>query len=87
MHAVSKPNGNSLLHRGRRRDRTDRTGERYAIRPGAGYALNDHDERILRAVTDLRLVCVFTPALVGPEKHNEKNSYPLMDDDGGVLKR
>lgn len=63
------------------------TGETHAIRPGTVYALNEHDEHILRAFSDLRLVCVFTPALVGPEKHDENHSYPLLDDDGRVVQR
>lgn len=60
-------------------------GGRYRIEPGTLYALNDHQEHILRAHTDLRLVCVFTPALVGPETHDEFGSYPLLDDDGNVI--
>ncbi|MBI1191434.1 MAG: L-ectoine synthase [Tepidisphaera sp.] len=55
------------------------------ISPGTLYALTDHQEHILRAFDDgLRLVCAFTPALVGPETHDERGSYPLLDDDGSV---
>lgn len=60
-------------------------GGTYEIRPGTLYALNHHQEHILRAKTDLRLVCVFTPPLVGPETHDENGSYPLLDDDGNVI--
>jgi L-ectoine synthase len=63
------------------------TGEKHPVAPGTVYALDKHDEHILRAHTDLRLVCVFTPALVGPEKHDDLHSYPLLDDDGTVIKR
>lgn len=62
------------------------TGERHPIEPGTVYALDEHDEHILRAHSDLRLVCVFTPALVGPETHDEYHSYPLLDDDGNVIR-
>lgn len=62
-----------------------RTGNLHSITPGTLYALNNHDEHILRAHSDLRLVCVFSPALVGPEKHDEYDSYPLLDDDGRVI--
>lgn len=61
------------------------TGERHPIDPGTVYALDQHDEHILRAHSDLRLVCVFTPALVGPETHDEYHSYPLLDDEGNVI--
>lgn len=62
------------------------SGKTHPVRPGTVYALNQHDRHVLRAHTDLRLVCVFTPALVGPETHDEHRSYPLLDDDGRVLR-
>lgn len=62
-------------------------GETYAIRPGTFYALNEQDEHILGAFSDLRLVCVFTPGLLGREKHDENHSYPLLDDDGRIVQR
>jgi len=33
------------------------------------YALDQHDEHWLRAITDMRLICVFLPALKGHESH------------------
>ena len=63
------------------------SGVSHPVMPGTLYALNQHDEHILRAHTDLRLICVFTPALVGPEKHDEYHSYPLLDDDGSVIQQ
>lgn len=63
------------------------TGERYAITPGVVYILDENDEHILRAYEDLRLICVFSPALVGSEIHDTYNSYPLLSDDGEVLRR
>ncbi|RWB93768.1 MULTISPECIES: ectoine synthase [unclassified Mesorhizobium] len=43
--------------------------ETFRITPGCMYALNGHEKHYLRAKTDLRLICVFSPALVGHEKH------------------
>jgi len=58
-----------------------RTGQTFPIGPGTLYALDQHDEHILRALAgDLHLVCVFNPALAGPEKHQADGSYvPSVD--------
>ncbi len=48
----------------------DMNGNRYAIKRGAMYALDKHEAHYLRAFTDLRLVCVFVPPLLGPERHD-----------------
>lgn len=50
--------------------------EVFVIGPGSMYALDKHDRHRLLARTDLKLVCVFTPALVGNETHDESGSYP-----------
>jgi len=55
------------------------TGEVHPIRPGTIYALDRHDLHELRATSELRLVCVFSPALVGPETHDETGCYPLLE--------
>ncbi|MFJ9821059.1 ectoine synthase [Streptomyces sp. NPDC101151] len=46
-------------------------GERYDITPDTMYALDEHDAHTLIAASDhdLRLICVFTPALHGDETH------------------
>jgi L-ectoine synthase len=54
------------------------TGEVVPLEDGTLYCLNDHDRHILRAKTDLRLICVFTPALIGPEIHDEEGAFPLL---------
>lgn len=54
-------------------------GKVYRIGPGTMYALDRHDRHILRAITDLRMVCVFTPPLTGGEVHDEDGSYPLLE--------
>ncbi|MDQ3577756.1 MAG: ectoine synthase [Actinomycetota bacterium] len=47
-------------------------GTSHPLVPGTLYALNDHDPHFLVASPheDLRLVCVFTPALRGDEVHS-----------------
>jgi len=52
-------------------------GKVYSIKPGTMYALNKHDKHYLRAYgEDLRLLCVFNPALTGDETHDREGSYP-----------
>jgi L-ectoine synthase len=57
------------------------TGEVHAIRPGVLYALDGHERHELRAITDLRMMCVFNPPLTGQEVHDEEHSYPLLLDE------
>jgi L-ectoine synthase len=58
------------------------TGEVFPIRDGTIYALDQHDEHVLRADTELRMVCVFNPPLTGAEVHDETGAYPLVDPAG-----
>jgi L-ectoine synthase len=52
------------------------TGETYEIKPGSIYVLDKHDRHILRAINgNLRLVCVFNPALAGNETHRSDGSF------------
>jgi L-ectoine synthase len=53
-------------------------GPTYPIRPGTIYALDQHDRHLLRAVTQLRMVCVFNPPVTGQEVHNENGAYPAV---------
>ncbi len=55
------------------------TGATFPIRPGTLYALDQHDRHVLRATTDLTLVCVFTPALTGRETHDADGSYERVE--------
>lgn len=55
-----------------------RTGEKHQLEPGTMYTLNDHDRHRLTAKTDMRIVCVFTPALVGTETHDGDGSYAIL---------
>ncbi|MCP8616122.1 ectoine synthase [Salirhabdus salicampi] len=45
------------------------------------YALDEYDEHLLRAKTDMRMVCVFNPPITGKETHDENGVYPLIEDD------
>ena len=51
------------------------TGESWPLGPGTVYVLDHHEAHLLRAQTDLRIICVFTPALTGQEKHDASGSY------------
>ncbi len=50
----------------------DARGRSHPIEPGTMYALdkNDPHELVAAPGEDLRLVCVFSPALKGDERHN-----------------
>jgi L-ectoine synthase len=56
------------------------SGAAHVIRPGTVYALDKHDHHRLRVSRDLRLVCVFNPALSGAETHDETGSFPPPHD-------
>jgi L-ectoine synthase len=50
----------------------DMDGNSFPITPGTMYALDQHDPHFLIAAphSDLRLICMFTPALRGDEVHS-----------------
>jgi L-ectoine synthase len=54
------------------------TGDVYQLKPGTIYVLDEHDKHYLRARTQMRMVCVFNPPLVGTETHDEEGVYPLL---------
>lgn len=54
--------------------------ERHAIGPGTMYALDAHDRHTLTVQQELRLVCVFNPALMGGETHDADGSFPPPSD-------
>jgi L-ectoine synthase len=49
----------------------------YSITPGTLYALDGHEKHTLIAKTQMRMICVFNPALIGQEVHLPDGSYPL----------
>jgi L-ectoine synthase len=54
----------------------------HPIEPGTLYALDQNDRHILKAITQLRMICVFNPPLHGPETHDEQGAYPLLEPEG-----
>ena len=59
--------------------RDESSGQVFQLVPGTLYTLDKNDRHRLIAHTDMRLVCVFTPALVGTESHDADGSYPILD--------
>lgn len=55
-------------------------GPTYAIQDGTLYALNGHERHVLKAESDMRMICVFNPPVTGREVHNPDGSYPLPDE-------
>jgi L-ectoine synthase len=77
LHYKNHIEGNYVLEgEGELEDMT--TGKKYAVRPGMMYCLDKHDRHRMKAKTRLRIICVFTPALVGPETHDKDGSYPIL---------
>jgi L-ectoine synthase len=54
------------------------TGAVHPITPGTLYVLDGNERHELHAETNLRAICVFTPALTGQELHDEDGTYPLL---------
>lgn len=52
----------------------------YPLGPGTVYALDRHDEHILRARTQMKFACVFNPPCTGAEVHDENGAYPAMQE-------
>ena len=59
----------------------DETGETFPLADGTLYLLDGHEHHRVRAATDLRMVCVFTPPVTGREVHDESGAYPLITED------
>ena len=57
------------------------SGETFRIEAGTIYALDKNDKHILRAESEMRMVCVFNPPLVGRETHDENGVYPLLTEE------
>ena len=56
------------------------TGTTYEIEAGTVYALNGHEQHVLSAEVEMRMVCVFNPPLVGTEVHDAHGVYPLLSE-------
>lgn len=51
------------------------TGRRWPIAAGTLYALDKNDQHILRAKTQMRMVCTFNPPVTGREVHDADGAY------------
>jgi L-ectoine synthase len=56
------------------------TGEEFVIEAGTVYALDEHDQHLLKAESNMRMVCVFNPPIVGNETHDENGVYPVLEE-------
>ena len=54
-------------------------GEVYPIEAGTLYALDGNEKHLLRAKSQMRMVCVFNPPLTGNETHDADGVYPLVE--------
>jgi len=50
-------------------------GKTYPIKAGTVYTLNGNERHLLRATTEMRMVCVFTPPITGREVHDSDGAY------------
>ena len=57
-------------------------GTEHEIADGTLYLLDGHERHTLRAHTEMRVVCVFTPPLIGSETHDGAGGYPPTPHDG-----
>ena len=55
------------------------TGTTHTITPGTMYALIGHERHVLRATTEMRMICVFNPPVTGREVHGDDGAYPPSD--------
>ncbi|OMF25838.1 L-ectoine synthase [Paenibacillus sp. FSL H8-0548] len=51
----------------------------YPIEAGTLYALDGNEKHLLRAKSQMRMVCVFNPPLTGNEVHDADGVYPLVE--------
>jgi len=52
-------------------------GKTHPIEPGTIYILDKNDKHVLRAFEEMKMACVFNPALNGKEVHNAEGAYEL----------
>jgi len=55
------------------------SGLNHKIENGILYALDKHDKHVVHAESDLRLICVFNPPLIGQEVHDGEGAYPILE--------
>ena len=54
-------------------------GKIYKLKPYTLYALHNTDKAIVRAKTDMKMVSVFNPPIVGNEVHDKDGAYPILE--------
>lgn len=59
----------------------EETGEKHRLEAGVLYLVDAHQRHTLRAHTEFRAVCVFTPPLTGREVHDEHGVFPLLTEE------
>lgn len=47
----------------------------YKILPGVTYILDKNDDHLFEAITDVVLISVFNPPLIGNETHDKEGNY------------
>jgi L-ectoine synthase len=52
------------------------TGRKWPLEPGTIYVVGPSDRHQIRAITQLRLVSVFNPPIVGDENHDAEGGFP-----------
>ncbi len=57
------------------------TGEVHTLAPGTIYVVYPTDRHVVRAITDVRLISIFNPPLVGDETHDADGGYPAAPDE------
>jgi L-ectoine synthase len=60
------------------------TGTTYPLQPGTMYLLDGHERHVVRATSELRMICVFNPPCTGRETHQPDGSYPLLTEEALV---
>jgi L-ectoine synthase len=52
------------------------SGEFWSLEPGTMYIVGPDDRHSIEAVSDLHLVSIFNPPLIGDEQHDEEGTLP-----------
>lgn len=57
------------------------TDERFELRPGTMYLLDQHDKHTVIVEEDIHCACTFNPPVTGREVHDENGVYPLLTEE------
>lgn len=56
-------------------------GDRFELKPGTMYLLDEHDKHTVIVEEDIHCACTFNPPVTGREVHDENGVYPLLTED------